>query len=163
MIKSGYSFKKVSDGHLPFDDNTFDVVISNHVIEHIPNQKLHIYEIYRVLKDKGILYLATPNKFWIVDPHYRLPFISWLPRKFSKVYLKNKKWDIFPLSFSMLKRLTKNKFELNNLTINVIKHPKKYNLDVMKKIQPLIRLIPISVIRIFNSIAPTYILILIKE
>jgi len=28
MIKSGYSFKKIDDEHLPFENNTFDIVIS---------------------------------------------------------------------------------------------------------------------------------------
>jgi len=166
MIKSGYSFKKIDDEHLPFENNTFDIVISNHVIEHVPNQKLHLSEIYKVLKNNGILYLATPNKFWVIDPHHKLLFISWFPRKISAFYLKtlkNKKWDIFPLSFGMLKRLTKNKFELNNLTIDIIKYPQKYTLDVMKKLQPLIKLIPVPLLRMFNPILPTYILILKKK
>ena len=166
MIKSGYSFKKIDDEHLPFENNTFDIVISNHVIEHVPNQKLHLSEIYKVLKNNGILYLATPNKFWVIDPHHKLLFISWFPRKISAFYLKtlkNKKWDIFPLSLGMLKRLTKNKFELNNLTIDIIKYPQKYTLDVMKKLQPLIKLIPVPLLRMFNPILPTYILILKKK
>lgn len=166
MIKSGYSFKKVDNEVLPFEDNAFDVVVSNHVIEHVPNQPLHISEIHRVLKKNGILYLATPNKFWITDPHHKLPFISWLPRRISTLYLKlfkNKNWDIYPLSFSKLKKLTKYNFEFNNLTIDVIKYPKKYNLDIMKLIQPIIKLMPLFFIKCFNSILPTYIIILKKK
>ena len=87
-VTSGYKFKKVHDEHLPFDKDSFDVVISNHIIEHVPNHELHISEMHRVLRKNGIVYLATPNKFWITDPHYKLPFISWLPRKFSSLYLR---------------------------------------------------------------------------
>jgi len=76
-------------------------------------------------------------------------------------------WDIScthtKLFFGMLKRLTKNKFELNNLTIDIIKYPQKYTLDVMKKLQPLIKLIPVPLLRMFNPILPTYILILKKK
>ena len=46
---------------MKYKANTFDVVILNHVIEHIPQWEQAINEIYRVLKKGGILYLATPN------------------------------------------------------------------------------------------------------
>ena len=46
VIKSGYSFRKLNDEHLPFKDNSFDIVISNHVIEHLPNQELHLSALH---------------------------------------------------------------------------------------------------------------------
>ncbi len=57
-----YTFHLVSNEILPFEDNEFDVVISNHVIEHVSDQQLHLKEILRVLKSNGCAYLATPNK-----------------------------------------------------------------------------------------------------
>lgn len=59
---NGYTFHLVSDETLPFKDDEFDVVISNHVIEHVGDQQLHLNEIRRVLKPDGCVYLATPNK-----------------------------------------------------------------------------------------------------
>jgi SAM-dependent methyltransferase len=47
---------------LPFPARSFDVVLSNHVIEHVLNQRLHLGEIRRVLADRGVCYLATPNR-----------------------------------------------------------------------------------------------------
>lgn len=38
---------------LPFDDNSFDVILCNHVLEHIPNDTKAMQELYRVLKPKG--------------------------------------------------------------------------------------------------------------
>jgi len=35
---------------LPFEDNTFDVVFCNHVLEHIEDDKKAMSELYRVLK-----------------------------------------------------------------------------------------------------------------
>ena len=166
IVKSGFKFKKVNDEHLPFADNSFDVVISNHVIEHIPNQKVHISEIHRVLKKEGILYLATPNKHWIVDPHYKLPLISWFSRRSSSFYLKllkNKSWDIYPLSYKNLKELAKNNFWFHNLTLEIIKNPQQYKLDIYVNIQPLMKLIPHFLLKLLNPIVPTYILILIKN
>ena len=48
---------------LPFKDNTFDLIIFNHVIEHIPEYQKAVDELHRVLKKEGIMYLATPNLY----------------------------------------------------------------------------------------------------
>lgn len=165
-IKSGYSFRKINDEHLPFKDNSFDIILSNHVIEHLPNHELHLSEIYRVLKDNGIVYLATPNKYWIMEAHHKVPFLAYLPRELSTIYLKilkNKEWDIYPLSFGMLKKLIKKQFVLKNFTIDIIKQPKKYNLDIMKMIHPLLEILPISILKMLNPFFPDYILILQKH
>lgn len=48
----------------PFEgiaDNSFDTVVSFQVIEHIPNDKLFLKEIYRVLKPGGKAIISTPN------------------------------------------------------------------------------------------------------
>lgn len=166
VVKAGYSFKKINDEKLPFKDSTFDVVISNHVLEHIPDQKLHVREIYRILKKNGLLYLATPNKYWFVDPHYKLPFLTWFPRHFSSILMKlikNQKWDIYSLSYNQLAKLLQQKFEITNVTFEVIKRPEKYHLDNFKLLQPIIKIAPNSLLKLFNFIMPTYILVLRKK
>ncbi len=55
-------FKSYNGKRLPFLKETFDVVISFQVIEHIIDDIAFISEIYRVLKQKGIFILTTPNK-----------------------------------------------------------------------------------------------------
>lgn len=39
--------------NLPFEDNTFDVILCNHVLEHIPNDTKAMQELYRVMKPGG--------------------------------------------------------------------------------------------------------------
>nr|WP_209309649.1 class I SAM-dependent methyltransferase [Tamlana crocina] len=39
--------------NLPFDDNTFDVIFCNHVLEHIPDDTKAMQELYRVMKPGG--------------------------------------------------------------------------------------------------------------
>lgn len=46
---------------LPFEDNTFDLVFSSHVIEHVPNMNKAILEIDRVLKPGGINFCIVPT------------------------------------------------------------------------------------------------------
>ncbi|MEM7382256.1 MAG: methyltransferase domain-containing protein, partial [Bacteroidota bacterium] len=38
---------------LPFDDNSFDIILCNHVLEHIPNDIKAMSELYRILKPGG--------------------------------------------------------------------------------------------------------------
>ncbi|MBT8228697.1 MAG: methyltransferase domain-containing protein, partial [Bacteroidia bacterium] len=49
---------------LPFEEGTFDIVVSSEVIEHVPDPLKAITEMHRVLKPGGILVLTTPNRFW---------------------------------------------------------------------------------------------------
>lgn len=45
---------------MPFDDASFDWVICNHVLEHIPDDRRAMREILRVLKPGGIALLQVP-------------------------------------------------------------------------------------------------------
>jgi SAM-dependent methyltransferase len=49
------------NGRWPYEDNKFDVVFSNQVIEHIHNCRLFATEAYRVLKPGGTVIIATEN------------------------------------------------------------------------------------------------------
>lgn len=49
---------------LCFPSNTFDVVASSEAIEHTPDPKGSVLELYRVLKPGGHLVVSTPNRLW---------------------------------------------------------------------------------------------------
>jgi len=64
---------------LPFTDASFDVVHSNAVIEHVggrDRQEAFVREALRVGKH---VFLTTPNRWFPVDVHTRLPVVHWLP------------------------------------------------------------------------------------
>jgi predicted SAM-dependent methyltransferase len=46
--------------HAPFRARSFDAVICNHVLEHIPNDSAAMQEIYRILKPGGWALLQVP-------------------------------------------------------------------------------------------------------
>ena len=75
---------------LPFNKNSFDIVILQDVIEHLPEKDNFPETIHHLLKDEGIVYLSTPNKFsifnFLSDPHWGVPVISILSRKKIKKY-----------------------------------------------------------------------------
>lgn len=45
---------------LPFEDNTYDLILCNHVLEHITNDRKALKELYRVLKKGGTLIAQVP-------------------------------------------------------------------------------------------------------
>lgn len=47
--------------NLPFKDNEFDVILCNHVLEHIPNDIKAMQELYRVLKPGGMGIFQIPQ------------------------------------------------------------------------------------------------------
>lgn len=66
--------------HLPFENESFDVVFCNHVLEHIEDDRKAMSELYRVLKPGGWGILQVPMKtslektyedFTIKDPKER--------------------------------------------------------------------------------------------
>ncbi len=44
---------------LPFDDGTFDVVLANHMLYHVPDPDLAVAELARVVRDDGVVLAAT--------------------------------------------------------------------------------------------------------
>ena len=72
-----------------FIDNSFDIVFSSAVIEHVgsfQNQINFIKECARIGKYQ--VFITTPNRYYPVDFHTRLPFLNWLPKKINRVILK---------------------------------------------------------------------------
>ncbi|MDD7886650.1 class I SAM-dependent methyltransferase [Flavivirga sp. 57AJ16] len=47
--------------HLPFEDNSYDTILCNHVLEHIPDDTKAMQELYRVLKPNGMAILQIPQ------------------------------------------------------------------------------------------------------
>ncbi len=77
--------------NLKFANETFDWVILQDVLEHLPEPAKAIHEACRVLKPNGWLYISTPNRWsplnFVSDPHWNLPFVSVLPRRAVNWYI----------------------------------------------------------------------------
>lgn len=77
-------FSKIDGTSLPFGAEVFDIVIFNHVIEHVgerPEQEAIMAEIARILRPGGVLYLGVPNTWALIEAHYKLPILGALPQR----------------------------------------------------------------------------------
>jgi SAM-dependent methyltransferase len=63
-FEEGYSYGKqtihMDITHTDCEDNSFDLIICNHVLEHIPDDKKAMKELYRILKPGGKAILQVP-------------------------------------------------------------------------------------------------------
>jgi len=82
-----FDFQLISEGRLPFASESFDVIISAHVFQYVDSKELHLKEIDRVLKVNGIVYFATANRFALIEPHFNLPLLGYLPQFLASKYL----------------------------------------------------------------------------
>jgi SAM-dependent methyltransferase len=57
-----FTFQQADAQELPFETETFDAVIANHMLYHVPDRARAFAEIRRVLKPGGQLYAATNGK-----------------------------------------------------------------------------------------------------
>ena len=172
QIHEGYTFQQVDSVDLPYDSASFDVVISNHVIEHVGDavaQDRHLEEIHRVMKSDGVGYLAVPNRWMLTEPHFQLKFLSWWPHAWRTPYLrlmrKGAFYDCEPLQMKQLERmLDAAGFHYRNLCIEAwratfeIEHPVSFGARVLRwtpdaLLTPLRRIIPTLIYSIEHASA----------
>jgi SAM-dependent methyltransferase len=67
-------------GQSVFPSRFFDVVVSDQVLEHVADLTRLATEIERVLRPGGLTFHQFPARFKAVEPHYKLPFVHWLPK-----------------------------------------------------------------------------------
>ncbi|MDR1839307.1 MAG: class I SAM-dependent methyltransferase [Treponema sp.] len=108
----GLNFKQGTALKMPYEDNTFELVFSSAVIEHVgsnKNQSKFIGECFRV--SKKYIFITTPNRYYPVELHTAIPFIHWLPKKTHRKILKLIGQNFFALEEN-----------LNLLSVNKLKN-----------------------------------------
>lgn len=164
LVHDGYNFQLVPGVKLPFADETFDVLITNHVIEHVGDysaQCEHLKEIRRVLKKNAIGYLAVPNRWMLIEPHFKLIFLSWLPKRLRTPYLKLMKkgdfYDCEPLErYEIEKMFLSEGFLYENRCIEALKLTMQLEIH-NSAVARLCEKLPDFLYRPFCGIIPTLI------
>ncbi len=78
----------------PSPDGAFDVVHSNAVIEHVGGPERQQAFVREALRVGRRVFLTTPNRWFPVEVHTRLPLVHWLPDSLAgRVYdLTGRSW-----------------------------------------------------------------------
>lgn len=154
-----------ADGsRLPLADGSVDICVFNHIYEHVVDPDAVMAELYRVLADDGALYLGVANRFGVMEPHYRLPFLSYLPHPLADRYMRvTRKGDHYYERLKSrpgLRRMAAD-FNVWEYTLPVILDPSTFHShDVVPR--ALLR-IPEAGLRAALPVAPTYVWVATKS
>lgn len=75
------NFQKAALESIPYPSDSFDIIWSGNTVEHVANFKRSMYEMHRVLKPGGLMFVRGPNYFRISEePHFKTLWPPFLPR-----------------------------------------------------------------------------------
>lgn len=128
-------------------------------------QKKLFKEIFRTLILGGVSYCAAGNALAIMEGHYNLPFLSWIPKRLAHHYLRfMKRGDFYyekHLTWWSFKKII-SMFRLHDYTIRIINEPGSFAATGMIKKGSWISRIPRSFLSLLYPFIPTWILVLEK-
>lgn len=157
-------YKVMDAERTTFKDNYFDSIIINQGYECVDNQSLLAKEMYRILKPGGICLVGARNKISFVESITRIPLIHFLPEKvaekITRMFGKNYYHGNYLTLFGLYKLF--HKFEIQNITSNIIINSKKYKFVDIMKYSSIIRFIPKVIIDLMMVFVPNYFLLLRK-
>lgn len=160
------SFVLADAEKLPFDSRSFEVVICNHVYEHTDDAAKLLSEINRVMSDGAVCYFAGPNKYEPVEPHYGLPFLSWLPRSLADSYVRLTRkgfgYPEKPLSHTQLRKLLKD-FIVTDYTRKIVQDPVQFKATDILPPGSLKRWIAALMLRLTPFFFPGFVYVLRKN
>ncbi len=134
--KSSNSTFNISDVYkLPFEENSFDIVISSDVIEHVLKPKIMLSEIKRVGKKNSFIIIGTPIRY-TENPRDNMHQCEFFPKEFMNLLseffvnlklIQSQKMSLFLLynssSFIFNRKRMLYRYIINLLTIYLKRNP----------------------------------------
>jgi len=133
-------------GKLPYPDGYFDYVCSTEVIEHIKDPFALVAELRRVLKDKGLLFMSTPNILSIQSRFrylfegaylwYKYPVIEWMEDGTQDLHINPIRYHEFEYYFH------KNNMQIEDLFTSKINYKWRlffWPIELLSRIQMKIK------------------------
>lgn len=102
-----FQFKEIDAQSIPFEDESFDVVIANHMLYHVPDRPKAIAEIKRVLKPGGTLIATT------VGENHMKEMMGW----YARVHV-SKIWDSFASPFTLENGMEQLRLYFSRVTLS---------------------------------------------
>jgi predicted SAM-dependent methyltransferase len=88
----------------PFEDNTYDMVIMEHVLEHVDNVITTMEELHRITKKGGEIHIVVPyfrSKWAAIDPTHKHYFTSDTMNYFVEGHRLNELYTYTDVKFTM--------------------------------------------------------------
>ena len=152
------TFLAGSGDRLPIATGRVDVVIFNHIYEHVLDPDAVLAEIRRVLRPSGVVYLGVANRLGVIEPHYNLPFLSWLTPPLADRYVRLAgKGDAYHERFRTWHGLVRMTAGLSvwDYSSAVLADPDRFHARDMLPSQ--VRRVPGRATRALRMLLPTYI------
>lgn len=111
---------------LPLRDGAIDFGIANHVYEHVADLGRFFAELKRSLAPGGRVYLTAGNRYAPIEPHYRIPTLSWWPEPVATRILRwsgrGERYDDihFTTHGALVRAARREGLELEDLTERVL-------------------------------------------
>lgn len=160
------SFVVMDSQRLGYPESCFDIVICNHIYEHVPDPHILMSEIHRVLKPDGVCFFSAGNRLSLIEPHYHLPLLSVVPKPMAHLYLRligrGSHYYETHLTYWGLRKLV-SPFELIDYTLRVVRHPEKFNADDVILPGSFQQQVYLGLLKIVYWACPTYIWLLRKS
>jgi len=156
---NGLNVQKVNDfSHIPFQDQSFDIVYLMQVFEHLRDPHGFMRELARILKTDGLLYLALPNtaSFWrkVFGRHW---LSGWFPPYHLFLYDRPSLEKIANLhGFELVKSWSSTPESWFRLNLKAYFYPRENNLEGYRTWldTPPLRLILIILLRLIELPLP---------
>jgi ubiquinone/menaquinone biosynthesis C-methylase UbiE len=121
-----YKFKEIDAQAIPFEDETFDAVIANHMLYHVPDRPKAIAEIKQVLKTGGRFFATT------VGEDHMKEMMDW----YRRVHV-DKVWESFANSFTLENGLEQVRSFFPNVTVS--RYEDNFEITELEPIMAYIR------------------------
>lgn len=114
--------------YFPFADKEFDIAWSNAVIEHVGGHDKQLLFLSELVRTSKSIFITTPNRWFPIEVHTRLPLLHFLPKKyFDRVLpLLGKGWAKGDYMNLLSVGDMKNMLKELNITNYTIKRNKKF-------------------------------------
>jgi SAM-dependent methyltransferase len=80
LLQNGV-IQRMQGSVIPFEDDAFDLVVNNQVLEHVTDIDEVLAEMRRVLKPGGAVLSVFPHKQVWREGHSGIPFLHWFPKQ----------------------------------------------------------------------------------
>ncbi|GHV15562.1 hypothetical protein AGMMS49938_14090 [Fibrobacterales bacterium] len=124
----GIRFVRGTALDMPFENDSFDLVFSSAVMEHVGNFENQICFVKECLRiSKKYVFITTPNRWHPIELHTAIPLLHYLPKNIHRSILKilgkeffSKEENLNLLTKNDLRRICEGLIEVKNISLQTV-------------------------------------------